>query len=307
MNRNAARNAYGLMVMGAAAFALMGAASQAAARTCDWRLVAFSRAALCLVFSVILARAGDIRLVFFKPRTLWIRSVTAALGLPCTFYALTHLPIATATTLTSTYPVWIVLFSWLLFGEGPSRSTALAVACCLVGMVLIEQPLLSTAGWAVAAAMASSIFIAVAMLTLSRMRDVDPRAVVVHFSMVSTLAAGMIVFPGQGLERLPGLATPKIIALLVGVGFAGTLGQLLMTKALSVGSAPRVATVALSQVVFAGLLDWLFFLHTPNGITLLGMGLTLAPTAWLLLRRSDVASRQLAPVPLRRISSQTPK
>ena len=77
MKEYSARTAYLMMMVGAAAFALMGAASQAAARDCDWRMVAFSRAALCLVFADIIARAGGVRWVFFKPRTLWIRSVTA--------------------------------------------------------------------------------------------------------------------------------------------------------------------------------------------------------------------------------------
>ncbi|HEX8845555.1 MAG TPA: hypothetical protein VF791_12965 [Pyrinomonadaceae bacterium] len=78
---NRAAQAYLSMLWGALAFASMGALGHLAGERCSWQLVALARASLALVFSLIFALASGVRLVLFKPATLWIRSLSGSIGI----------------------------------------------------------------------------------------------------------------------------------------------------------------------------------------------------------------------------------
>lgn len=141
-----------------------------------------------MVFAAILTRAGGVRLVLWGPPSLWIRSIAGSVSLICTFYALTRLPISDVLTLTNMFPIWMALSSWPMLGLVPGLSTWLAVASGILGVVLIQQPHLAEGNTASLVALASSFSTSVAMLGLHRLHNLDPRAIVVHFSAVSTVA-----------------------------------------------------------------------------------------------------------------------
>src|SRR4051794_1048898 len=86
--REGSTQAYLSMLGGALAFAVMGATSHLAGAYCDWRIIALARSSLALVFSLTFALAAGVRLVFLRPRLLWVRSMSGSLGVLFAFYAL---------------------------------------------------------------------------------------------------------------------------------------------------------------------------------------------------------------------------
>lgn len=271
------------MLMSALAFAAMGALSHAAGERCDWRLVAVARTLLAFVFSLTLALTTGVRPVVFRPPVLWIRSIAGSLGVLCAFYALTHLPISTALTLSNTVPVWVTLLAWPVLGERPSGGVWLAVLVGVGGIALVQQPEASGDRIAGLLALGNALATAVAMLGLNRLGGVDARAVVVHFSGVSTLFTLAFLLLSSGRVDYSVLNEGTTLALLAGVGLAGTLGQLAMTRAFALGSAPRVSVVGLTQIVFALVFDLIFWQRPLNTIIALGILLVIAPSGWLML------------------------
>ena len=112
-----------------------------------------------------------------------------------------------------------------------------------------------------------------------------PRAIVVHFSALACLfsVAAMDLFGTTPHPRL--LSAWQVPVMLMGLGLCATVGQLLLTHAFATGSPAKVAVVGLTQIVFALGFDVLLFRHPLRPLSLLGMALVLAPTAWLMLRR----------------------
>jgi drug/metabolite transporter (DMT)-like permease len=270
-------------------FAVMGAITHALGPRCDWLTIALVRAVFMFVTAVMVARAAGAELVVWRPRTLWMRSVAGSFSLVCSFYALTRLPLGDVLTLTNTYPLWIVVLSWLSVRRAPAALDVLGVACGLSGVVLIERPHLSGDRLAASVALVTSVSTAVAMIGLHRLRNVDTRAVVAHFAGVASLVAG-----GWYLARGPGagdLATSRLdsatIVMLAGVGLTGTIGQVFLTKAYAAGTPARVAVLGLTQVVFGLGFDVLLWERALPPSALAGTVLVLAPTAWLLTRADD--------------------
>ncbi len=131
------------------------------------------------------------------------------------------------------------------------------------------------------------------MLGLHRLRYIDPRAIVAHFSAVALAACLLSLFL---LPHNAGNASQidnKSLAMLLGVGVCATVGQLFLTKAFAAGPPAKVSVVALTQVGFAVLLDIFVWHHSFSPVTVVGMILVMAPTAWLLLSQRQAAASDL--------------
>jgi len=275
--------AYLFMLSGSFAFAVMGALSHLAGERCEWQVVAVARTGVAFALSAALAAATGVRLVWWRPATLWVRSVAGSAGVLCAFYALTHLPISTALTLSNTVPVWVTILAWPALGQRPAPTVWLAVAVGIVGIVLIQRPDAAGEQLAMLAALGNALCTAVAMIGLNRLSGVDARAVVTHFSGVSTVVTLAVLFltggAGTSARAFDGV-TPLLLA---GVGLAGTLGQLAMTRAFALGTPARVSVVGLMQIVFALAFDILLWRRPFDALTALGILLVTAPSAWLML------------------------
>jgi drug/metabolite transporter (DMT)-like permease len=278
------------MICGALSFTLMGGMANALGTRCDWRIVAQSRTLFSLFAAVTLARMAGAKFVVFRPRILWVRSLAGTMSLISTFYALTHLPVADVLTLTNTYPLWIVAIGFVAWGESVEGSILTAIVAAVIGVALIQQPHLGGDHAALLAASGAAVFTAVAMMGLNRLGSVDPRAVVAHFSGVASLIMLPLILVGHPVDW-SFLDDPVTLALLLGVGVAGTVGQIFLTKAYSAGAAPKVAVIGMSQVAMGLVFDLLYRRQAPPAMSLVGMILVVAPVVWIILTGKARASR----------------
>jgi len=276
---------YLAMLLGSLSFAFMAALAHALGSSCDWQVIALVRTALALVFAAGLCLAAGVPLVFWKPCTLWMRSIAGSISLVCTFFAFTRLPVADVLTLTNMFPIWVALLSWPLLRERPSGWVWLSVASGVLGVILIQQPHLTEGNFAVLIALASSFTTAVAMIGLHRLQHIDVRAIVVHFSGVSLVCCIASLFLFEHPLPVKNVLTGTTLLMLLGVGVTATIGQILLTKAFAGGLPAKVSVVSLTQIVFALAFDALLWERHFNSMTLLGMSLVVAPTAWLMMYR----------------------
>lgn len=287
------KTAYFHMLWASLAFAVMAAVSHLAGERCDWQLVVVARAAVAFVFAFLLAKAFRVRLVVFGSRTLWVRSLAGSTGMICNFYALAHLPVSDTLTLMNTAPIWVTLLLWLVFKQKPTMGIALAVVISVVGIALIQQPHFQDGKFACAMALCGAFCTSIAMLGLNRLQHIDPRAIVVHFSGVASIATTLFLLITNPKDYSAQLTDKTTLALLVLVGLGGVAGQIGMTMAFAKGQASQISVVALSQILFGLVFDMLFWNHQLNWISLLGMVLVIVPTAWLILSKTPKQSHDL--------------
>jgi drug/metabolite transporter (DMT)-like permease len=251
---------------------------------CDWQTVALFRAGLVALFAAVIARAAGAKLVFW-PWRLWVRSLAGSLSMVCTFYSFAKLPTSSdLVTLTNTFPLWVTVLSWPLYGRPPGRKMMTAILVGVLGVALVEQPNLEAGNPGVYSALSAALFTAVAMLGLHSLSGIDPRAIVVHFSAVATVVCLTAFLVGPRSHPVSDLLEPTVVLELLGMGVTATVGQIFLTLAFGSGAPAKVAVVGLTQIVFAlGFDVWLWH-RAVNAVTLVGMLLVVTPTAWLLTR-----------------------
>lgn len=253
-------------------------------QACDWQTVSIFRAGLVAIFAAFLAKSAGVRLVWFRPWRLWVRSIAGSCSMVCAFYAFQKLPSSDVVTLSNTFPIWVMVLSWPLYKEYPGTTTIVAILVGVVGMVLVEQPHIESGNWGVLAALASAWFSAIAMLGLHKLKDIDPRAVVVHFSVVATvfcIVTFLVTTESQPVERV---LERSVFWKLIGIGVSATIGQVFLTLAFGRGAPAKVSVVGLMQIVFVLAFSVWLFHRGLNEWMIAGTALVIAPTAWVLTR-----------------------
>lgn len=307
---------YVWMLSGSVAFSIMGMlahqvgsepAATDGAHKLPWQLVAIFRSLAPLVLVGAWALLAGVQLVFLRPGILWMRSIAGSVSLIGTFFALTRLPISDVFTLTNMFPVWVALLSWPMLGEFPSGKVWLSVACGAAGVVLIQRPHFVEGNIAAVIALSVSLFTALAMIGLNRLRGIDTRAVVVHFSATALafsagayLVAGFVSDSSAATWTWSDLASlaPWQWCDLIGLGLCATVGQICLTKAFTIGDPAKISVVGLTQIVFALILDATILGHELPPEKLLGIPLVLGPTAWLMLRQRTPERQAFSDEPL---------
>lgn len=277
---------YAWMLAGAFSFALMAVCTHGLKEQCDWQVIALARSLIPLALAAGLSWMAGVQLVFLGSRSLWLRSICGSTSLVSTFFALTRMPVSDVLTLTNLFPIWVAILSWPLLGMLPGLDTWGAAIAGIAGIWLIQQPHMADGNLASFAALGASFFSGLAMIGLHRLHRLDPRAIVVHFSLVSllfTISAFLLFERRYPLEMI---SEPLILVQLAGVGVFATIGQFFLTKAFISGPPAKVSVVGLTQVGFGALFDALLWDRNFHSSTILGMLLVVAPTGWLMWRQT---------------------
>lgn len=278
---------YFWMLSGGAFFACMMTLTNASAAYFPWQFVAMARSAIPFLIVLFWAISAGAPLVVWRPGILWVRSISGSVSLVSTFYALSLLPAPEVNTIANMFPLWVAILSWPLLREMPPLATWIGVFCAVAGILLMHPPNwheFTLEDWPALIAVFASFSTAFAMIGLNRLKHLDNRAVVVHFSFTALVfsCGSYFLFDRPEPPRSP---TLWAIVMLLGTGVTATVGQMFLTKAFTAGRAANVAIVNIAQIPMTLALQMLFFDYrlTPN--KLLGMTLVAAPTAWFLLKK----------------------
>lgn len=280
------------MLVGSIAFAFMALLTESLREQFSFPWITIVRSGVATILALGLALTFQAQLVFLRPGSLWVRSISGWLAMICGFYAMTHYDVEIVLALTNMYPLWVAVLSWPLLRVVPSWRTWVALVISCVGMWMVYtsavQPTRSISSdlhvpeLAIPLAILAGILSGVALINLHKVRSIDPRAIVTHFSAVATFCSLLVwIFlpvspPTRAVDALS-------IWSLVGVGVAATIGQLALTRAFAAGPPARVSVVGLSQVVVAGLMKWILENRIPSTGSLIGMCLVLGATVWVIV------------------------
>ncbi|MBN9506202.1 MAG: DMT family transporter [Altererythrobacter sp.] len=241
----------------------------------------------------VMATGGIGMLATKRPGTHLIRGLYGTIGMVLNFGAVILLPLAEATTMSFTAPIWAVILSTLLLKEKVGIWRWSAVALGFVGVLVIAQPggghiplfgaLVGIGG----AFMVALISIQIADLN----RTDQPLTIVFYFALFSApLTAIALPFVATTHDWHGGL-------LLLGIGLAGSAGQLLLTAALRFGKVASVIVMDYSALFWATLYGSLLFGVLPPASTWLGVPLIVAAglvIAWREHRLTRPTDRDVA-------------
>lgn len=199
------------------------------------------------------------------PKMQIARSILLLLATLFFFLALGRIGLAEAAAVSAVNPVFITLGGALFLREalGPRRIGAIIVA--LIGALIVIRPgsdVFQPA--ALLPLIAAFCFASYTLITRRLGPDED-----VWTSLFYTGLVGSIILTAFIPFYLPPL-TPQAISLLLLIAAAGTLGQLMLIRALSMAEAGLLAPFNYVSLIFAVIWGLVLFGEVPDALTLLG-------------------------------------
>jgi drug/metabolite transporter (DMT)-like permease len=270
------------MILGGFDFATMGALIHALGSECDWLILAFLRMSMSFLMALFLTQRAGLKPFLIHRPLLWLRSLVGCAAMIATFYALTELPISDVAVITESRPIWVAIMAGFILGETTGKRIWLSIILGMTGVVLVEHVHITDGNFAGLAAFLAAIAGAAVMILLRKLRDIDPRTIVAHFTGTASLVCLVLIIVLGRKFDLTFMENPVNVLMLAGVGVFGTVGQLAMTKAFSIGEAPGVASAGFIRVGFSAGYDVLIWQHAFQPVTLLGVALILGSTGGLL-------------------------
>ncbi|CAB3219852.1 unnamed protein product [Arctia plantaginis] len=235
-----------------------------------------------------------------KKRLLLVsRSLVGTFGLAFSFYAFHYMPLADASVIVFSVPVFVALFARIILKEPCGIWNVISIVLTLIGVILITHPPFlfgddpdaehnpkydSTRG--AIAAFLSTIIGANAYVLLRMLKGLHFSVIMTNFGAIAILQTflyslifGVLCMPNCGTERI----------LVVCLALFSYLGQILLTMSLQMEQAGPVAIARSADIVFAFFWQVMFFNEIPGKFSICGAVLVLSSVMLVGLRKWALA------------------
>lgn len=266
------------MILASLLFATMSVCIKYASAHFGTFELVFYRGLIGIVFMAGMCRLQGIGLATPIPMMHVWRAIVGVASLSAWFYAIAHLPLATAMTLNYMSGVWVAAFlvgGTLVMGKlqevGRQGPVVFTVLAGFAGVIMILRPTLEQNQlFAGVIGLLSGIGAAMAYMQVAALGRVgEPESRTVFYFSVGTALTGLVgsLFIGFTPWSWPA------VAWLLPIGLLAAGGQLCMTLAYSKGATLVVANLQYSGIVFSALYGLLLFGDQIPLIGWAGMGL----------------------------------
>lgn len=220
----------------------------------------------------------------------FMRSLYGVTGMVLNFLAPILLPLAVSTTFSFTAPIFAVILSALVLREHVGRWRWAAVLLGFAGVLVVASPAGGAEIPMTGALVAIGAAFMVALVSI-QIRDLaqteDSVVIVLYFSLFTVpLLFVWSLFDGWTSD-------PADIALLIGIGVAGTLAQVLLTLALRFGQVASVIVMDYVSLIAASFYGWYLFDNLPPASLWLGAPLIIAAGVIIVVREQILRRRRM--------------
>jgi drug/metabolite transporter (DMT)-like permease len=209
------------------------------------------------------------------------RSVFLMFGTVFFFFSVANIGLTEATAIMNINPVIITLGAALFLGEKIGLRRALGIGAAMFGALIVIRPGSEVfSPYAVLPLVAAFAYSAYNITTRFVGRNEDPWTSLLYTALFGAVVMSVAVpFYWQPLDLTSGLLMLVIAAF-------GTLSQLLLIRALSIGEAGMLAPFAYTGLVFATVWGVVFFGEYPDLWTVVGAMIIVAAGVYVWYRET---------------------
>ena len=282
-----------LMLASTLFFGLMAVAIRLASKALPTFEIAFFRNAFGLLALLpLLLRSGASLRTRQLPRYL-LRSTIGIGSMLAGFWAIGHLPLSQAISLSYSTPLFVTIAAVVWLGEHVRRRRWAAVIVGFLGVLVIVQPGSSafTAGSLIA--VLAAVLSAVVAIQIKQLSRVDPADTIVFYTYVFWVPLSLLpaLFVWQWPHGINWLW-------LVCTGVFGTGGQLLWTRALRLGEVSALTPISFMQLPVVAIAGYFLFDEKISRWTVIGAAIIFAANAYIAHREVQLSRRAATSAPI---------
>jgi drug/metabolite transporter (DMT)-like permease len=246
---------------------------------------AFFRAFFSVILLLPMMLTGRVKPWHSKRKVghFW-RTFMGTVSMVLGFYAVSMLPLADATALGFSQPLFSVCVAAVVIGEKVRWRRWSATIVGFIGVLVMVRPGAGTLQPGAVVALANAATVAFSILLVKRLSDSEtPLMILTQFAIWSTL---LLTLPAIWVWRWPD-AWGWTLA--VGVSASATIGQYFWVQAFKAGEMSAVAPFEYLRLPFAVFMGWLIFDQMPEIWTYVGAVIVIGSALYIAQREAQLA------------------
>ena len=217
-----------------------------------------------------------------------LRAIFNVVGMAAGFTALTLIPLAEATALSFTAPLFATLGAVLILGEIVRQRRIIAIFFGFFGMLIILRPGIEAVSPGALLAIANAITIAITVLIVKKLTTTEkPITIVAYMALLQT---PMALIPALFYWEWPSLITWTWLFCLAG---AGTIGHLMYTKAIQLAEVSQLQPIDFVRLPIIALFGYIVFAEQPSIWVWIGGAVIFLSTAYVTHREATINKNQI--------------
>jgi len=252
--------------------------------------VVFFRNLLALVVMLPIIKSIGLAAIRMKNTQLFfMRGFVGAIGMIAGFTCLTLIPLAQATAISFSQPLFITIGATIFLGEIIKARRIAAIIVGIIGMLIIVQPGFNGLSFGIMLAIISALALSVNALIVKKLTLTDtPHAIIIWMVVM--------LIPITLIPAIPVWEWPNFEAWLYlwGIAILGTLAHFSWTKSYALADITSLEPIGFIKLPIIALLGWMIFSEIPGTLTWVG-GLIIFMSTIYISQREAKSSSSLRP------------
>ncbi|MDB2391202.1 DMT family transporter [Alphaproteobacteria bacterium] len=279
-----------LMLVAMLLFTVMGVFIRLASETIPVMEVVFFRNFLgAVILLPLILQSGVQTIKMVRPSLFIYRGMINFVGMAAGFTAVTLIPLAEATALNFTCPLFVTLGAAMFLGEIIRIRRIIAIIIGFGGALLILQPGISEISLGAMLALVGAVSIAGASLLVKKMTETESVNAIVLWMVA--IQAPISFVPAFFVWQWPGIDGWFFLICLT---LAGTIAHICFTRACGLVEITSLQHLEFVKLPFAAAVAWFIFSEIPDMWTWIGGAVIFLSTAYITHREAR-AHKSLRP------------
>lgn len=218
-----------------------------------------------IFFSPFVISAGFKGFTTSRPLLHLTRVTCVGVSMACAYYAYRHLPLALATSIGMTGPLFTTVLAMIFLRESISYQKWSLIVCGYLGVLVMVRPHEVSIAFGVWVELLANLFAAFSIICVKLLsRTESTLTIMLYANTVTTFVAGLVAF---SIWQTP---SSQDLMVLMAVGMVGVLSQYCSVTALKYANPSYLAPFEYTRMCFAIPVGYLIFGEVPTFWTLLG-------------------------------------
>ena len=248
--------------------------------------VVFFRNLLALIVMLpIIKSIGLAAIKMNNTRLFFMRGFVGAIGMIAGFTCLTLIPLAQATAISFSQPLFITIGATIFLGEIIKARRIAAIIVGIIGMLIIVQPGFNTLSFGLMLAIISALALSVNALIVKKLTLTDtPHAIIIWMVVM--------LIPITLIPAIPVWQWPSLEGWLYlwGIAILGTLAHFSWTKSYAMAEITSLEPIGFIKLPIMALLGWMIFAEIPGTWTWIGGLIIFMSTIYISHREAKSSS-----------------
>jgi drug/metabolite transporter (DMT)-like permease len=246
-------------------------------------IIFFRNLLACLIIIPVMCSSGLASFKMNRPRLFVWRALFGSIGMFAGFVAITLIPLAQATAISFTAPIFITILAFFLFGEVLKIRRVAAIFIGFIGMLVILQPSAGGISLGVILAFIGAFFHSINSLIVKKLTATESANAIVVWMVIMLIPISIV--PAIVVWEWPSALTWFYLWCLA---FCGTLGHSFFTRAYSLAEITSLQPFEFIKLPMIAFLAWVIFSELPGFWTWVGGIIIFSSTVYITRREAKI-------------------